>query len=89
MWVTNFTNRSAVALRMVTSLLFPRKQNINTELDAGGRRARVGAGWKMKMRFVVDSCGTMGLSPGWSRKGGGEGGGCHIRSCVMLGCRGN
>lgn len=49
MWVTNFTNRSAVALRMVTSLLFPRKQNINTELDAGGRRARAGAAWKMKM----------------------------------------
>lgn len=49
--------------------MFPRKQNINTELDAGGRRARAGAGWKMKMLFIVDSCGTMDLSPGCCRKG--------------------
>lgn len=54
MWVTNFTNRSAVALRMVTSLLFPGKWNINTVLDAAGRRARVGAGWKIKMCFGTD-----------------------------------
>lgn len=66
MWVTNFTNRSAVALRMVTSLLFPRKQNINTALDAGGRRARVNAGWKMKTPFGRDAYG-MDLSPGGSR----------------------
>lgn len=70
MWVTNSTNRSAVALRIVTSLLFPRKRNINTVLHAGGRRARVSAGWKMKMRFGADARrarDAMDLSPGWSR----------------------
>lgn len=70
MWVTNSTNRSAVALRMVTSLLFPRKRNTNTALDAGGRRARVSAGWKMKTHFGAAARrarDAMDSSAGWSR----------------------
>lgn len=98
MWVTNFTNRSAVALRMVTSLLFPRKRNINTALDAGGRRARVSAGWEMKMPFGADDdarrardamdlslAGAGGGGRGrWASRRAGE-----ARPCAALGCGGN
>lgn len=80
MWVTNFTNRSAVALRMVTSLLFPRKLNINTELDAGRRG---GEGWSCLENEDAFGCGFLWHRGfvSWLQR-------VVDVACVMFGCRG-